>query len=181
MREQSGLCIFIKWQLAVQSVQMRFCSSEEKKLSLWLQRPPTKRTAIGLGIFPKNKNKKKPKAKQKTVLTSFWIYSFVIASMEDLSPHWCPKCVLCLFDTLFNWLRFDIELDDSFKAVVIYIFASTMEKWLHEIWNFQKWQTNRELIITPMQWAVESKRRRSQRNTRLKASTYKEIWCTIFS
>lgn len=147
---------------------------KKKKLSLWLQRSPTKWTAIGLGIFPKNKNKKKPQSKTKN---SFWIYSFVIASMEDLSPHWCPKCVLCLFDSLFNWLTFDIELDDSFKAVLIYIFASTMKKRLHEIWKtFPEMTSQQKINYQPN--AVSSG---EQKKKEPKASTYKEIWDTFFS
>lgn len=126
---------------------------------------------------PKIKKNKKPKAKQKTVLTSFWIYSFVIASMEDLSPHWCPKCVLCLFDSLFNWLTFDIELDDSFTAVLIYIFASTMEKRLHEIWKtFPEMTSQQRINYQPN--AVSSG---EQKKKEPKASTYKEIWDTFFS
>lgn len=169
LREQSGLCIFIKWQLALQSVKMRFCSSEEEKNSVFDYKDlQLSEQPLVWESSPKIKKNKKPKAKQKTVLTSFWIYSFVIASMEDLSPHWCPKCVLCLFDSLFNWLTFDIELDDSFTAVLIYIFASTMEKRLHEIWQTFPEMTSQQRIN--YQPNAVSKRKKSQRLPHIKKS-----------
>lgn len=174
LREQSGLCIFIKWQLAVQSVKMRFCSSEEKKNSVFDYKDlQLSEQPLVWESSPKIKIKN-PQSKTKN---SFWIYSFVIASMEDLSPHWCPKCVLCLFDSLFNWLTFDIELDDSFKAVLIYIFASTMEKRLHEIWKtFPEMTSQQRINYQPN--AVSSG---EQKKKQPKASTYKEIWDTFFS